>query len=425
MASIQWRKCSICSEEFNQPKILPCFHSFCQRCLDNLIKKDAHLNKFNCPRCRTEIDVPQEGASGFVANFYIGEKPICPKHEAMGLKFYCRDCSKPICHDCVVVDHELHNKADLKEVGKEAMEALSTLKLQIERMVDKTQTLSKSLTLHIHDITKSATRACSDVDKQVEKICSTARKQGDDVKVEIHKIEEEEVDKVRKLLDDVMKLQEQLLTSVQCSDDVLKTQATIPALDILPQVRTMSEDETLEDLELPEIRYPHFPPVEINLQALKQQLGELKTMDAQTFTLTFDVGLILANDPSYSGNDGGVASDLIQEKDFRMQGMQWRVRVRVKQNQDDPQMDIFLFLKKAEDATVKSCTASFNFKLLSTSDDSKSVVKKSHHTFVPDGDGKGWANFITASLIRTNKTVGNDKKVILQTNVAIQNIERY
>ncbi|XP_055959215.1 tripartite motif-containing protein 59-like [Patella vulgata] len=41
MASNQ--NCSICFDMFNQPKILPCFHTFCQECLDSYIRRDCSV----------------------------------------------------------------------------------------------------------------------------------------------------------------------------------------------------------------------------------------------------------------------------------------------------------------------------------------------------------------------------------------------
>ena len=63
-----WRKvkeeltCTICQDLFNEPKILPCLHSFCSGCLkewpgggfDNL---DASRRHLECPLCRSKIQL--------------------------------------------------------------------------------------------------------------------------------------------------------------------------------------------------------------------------------------------------------------------------------------------------------------------------------------------------------------------------------
>lgn len=53
--------CSICLERFNEPKILPCHHSFCYECISPLVNN----HQVNCPICRRIHDV----SNGFVADF--------------------------------------------------------------------------------------------------------------------------------------------------------------------------------------------------------------------------------------------------------------------------------------------------------------------------------------------------------------------
>ena len=48
--------CALCLEEFKQPKILPCSHTFCLQCLEELIRTHPG-NKFPCPECRAIMKV--------------------------------------------------------------------------------------------------------------------------------------------------------------------------------------------------------------------------------------------------------------------------------------------------------------------------------------------------------------------------------
>ncbi|XP_055959210.1 tripartite motif-containing protein 59-like [Patella vulgata] len=93
--------CSLCLNNFTKPKLLPCHHTFCQQCIDDLIKAYAHFNKFNCPTCRQQTDIPSGGASQFVTNFYLedddDDKQYCTKHKKKEIQVYCRDCRKPCC----------------------------------------------------------------------------------------------------------------------------------------------------------------------------------------------------------------------------------------------------------------------------------------------------------------------------------------
>lgn len=48
--------CSICFQAFNQPKALPCLHTFCEGCLrDYVASRFEGTGEFPCPLCRQVI----------------------------------------------------------------------------------------------------------------------------------------------------------------------------------------------------------------------------------------------------------------------------------------------------------------------------------------------------------------------------------
>ena len=50
-------ECAVCLEQYKEPKVLPCLHSFCKRCLEGLLTKHGLAWKINCPSCRTSVEV--------------------------------------------------------------------------------------------------------------------------------------------------------------------------------------------------------------------------------------------------------------------------------------------------------------------------------------------------------------------------------
>ncbi|XP_071809158.1 E3 ubiquitin-protein ligase TRIM56-like [Asterias amurensis] len=115
-------ECSICHEEYTEPKLLDCLHSFCKHCLleyQTTNYKDAKM--LICPLCRKETQLPETGVEDFKSNFILtglagqleqvslsaNSKLVCKlckeKNEAT---YFCCDCPMIICANCA----ELHQK---------------------------------------------------------------------------------------------------------------------------------------------------------------------------------------------------------------------------------------------------------------------------------------------------------------------------
>ena len=50
-------ECTVCFEQFKDPKVLPCLHSFCKICLEGLVCRKGNTWKLNCPSCRIIVEV--------------------------------------------------------------------------------------------------------------------------------------------------------------------------------------------------------------------------------------------------------------------------------------------------------------------------------------------------------------------------------
>ena len=50
-------ECAVCMEQFKEPKVLPCLHTFCMRCLQKLLKKQGPDHVITCPECRQNAKV--------------------------------------------------------------------------------------------------------------------------------------------------------------------------------------------------------------------------------------------------------------------------------------------------------------------------------------------------------------------------------
>lgn len=65
--------CSICFNNFTQPKALPCLHTYCLDCLQAYVTSCATAEKFPCPMCRQEVSIPPQGLISMFLLLFIVE----------------------------------------------------------------------------------------------------------------------------------------------------------------------------------------------------------------------------------------------------------------------------------------------------------------------------------------------------------------
>ena len=128
--------CSVCLQEYTQPRVLSCFHVFCEGCFKRLPAPQAGRGTICCPNCRQVTPVPAGGVANLLFAFYIQhlfevrdtlEKVRDPKRvkcENCGVEEavrFCRDCGQYICQACLTVhrkwkgfkEHEILNFDEL------------------------------------------------------------------------------------------------------------------------------------------------------------------------------------------------------------------------------------------------------------------------------------------------------------------------
>ena len=49
--------CAVCMNQFKEPKVLPCLHTYCKGCLENLVRIKGPDYVITCPQCRQETKV--------------------------------------------------------------------------------------------------------------------------------------------------------------------------------------------------------------------------------------------------------------------------------------------------------------------------------------------------------------------------------
>uniref|UniRef100_A0A672YEN4 Tripartite motif-containing protein 2 n=2 Tax=Sphaeramia orbicularis TaxID=375764 RepID=A0A672YEN4_9TELE len=172
----QFLICSICLDRYENPKVLPCLHTFCERCLQNYIP--AHSLTLSCPVCRQTSILPEKGVAALQNNFFItnlmdvlqrppdscsqeaavlnnittvatGQLLSCPNHGGNVMEFYCPPCETAMCQECTSGEHGEHPTVPLKDVVEQhkasLQDQLDAVKRRLPEIDSALQTLSEIL----------------------------------------------------------------------------------------------------------------------------------------------------------------------------------------------------------------------------------------------------------------------------------------
>ena len=103
--------CSLCTNNCQNPKTLPCQHTFCQQCLDLLpLKSDHKGSLLVCPSCEKLAEIP----NNLIENLPTSRLLVCLVHSKL-LQSYCLSCEILICEECSQQTHKQHTSRSLVE----------------------------------------------------------------------------------------------------------------------------------------------------------------------------------------------------------------------------------------------------------------------------------------------------------------------
>lgn len=103
--------CPVCYGIYKNPKFLPCHHSYCEQCLEEMQME----SKITCPECRKEATLPLGGVKELANNFFINRlvdelilqckvdgntQVTCGKCEDDPAITFCPECNFFLCNVC-------------------------------------------------------------------------------------------------------------------------------------------------------------------------------------------------------------------------------------------------------------------------------------------------------------------------------------
>ena len=99
--------CSVCFDDYKDPRTLPCGHPFCLHCLETL--SDGR-KVFECPVCRAETNVPEGGVSQYVIAFVLKslKEAVKKTEREEDYHFYCEKCHELLTYQTAATSHQGH-----------------------------------------------------------------------------------------------------------------------------------------------------------------------------------------------------------------------------------------------------------------------------------------------------------------------------
>ena len=228
-------KCLICRENYDDdekiPKMLPCHHTFCLDCLQQMFRVEGEFRqtltsafrsmpvavKISCPTCREGIiasameikKLPNDHTVlelvAFIKRIGKAKVAYCSKHQLQPLNFFCEPCMKPVCCDCTVIDH--------KEASGHVVINVDEAMKNYTPAIDKTLGDIKSEKQSLEEKRKALEKAFDNVEQiqrelavQIRQTFDRIRDSIDERERELFELSEREIDRKRTMLRECMKM---------------------------------------------------------------------------------------------------------------------------------------------------------------------------------------------------------------------------
>lgn len=138
-------ECAVCMEQFKEPKVLPCLHTYCTVCLEKLVKKQQSDHVITCPECRRDTKIIDGDVGKLQSNFWVNNFMSLLSIEEKGSSgnalpcencntgdqavSRCTECSVNMCDFCVTAHrrvnatsgHQILSISEVQKLGSKAL----------------------------------------------------------------------------------------------------------------------------------------------------------------------------------------------------------------------------------------------------------------------------------------------------------------
>ena len=273
-------KCSVCLEIYNDPKILKCFHIFCQTCLERIYQKQAIPGYLSCPNCRQVTPISGGKTANLQPAFHINclleivnqhkKKPMgllagevvkyhnscdppsssiicCSEHEARVAELYCETCKEMICLKCVIrgAQHCSHDYKDIDESFEKYEEEIMPLLEPMEKKMLAVNAVLSSLSEFYEKTVYEQRVIKSDIQENSKRMHELIDKREKDLIDELNKIITIKLKGISLQKHEMGILQAQLSSCLEFTrfkldsgnSKVMKSEAVAMKTDLLQQIK--------------------------------------------------------------------------------------------------------------------------------------------------------------------------------------------
>jgi len=167
-------ECQICKELYTDPRMLPCGHTFCFNCIDEIWRGNRQqVQSSPCPLCRKEFTtLPSELPKNYSVMDILGkiresgsESVYCGQH-GRKIEIYCTDCHMAICMMCAIKSHKGHEFSDSDDLRKQMANDVVNVTSGIDKYREMLQRVEKEK----KDFTEVLERAEVEIKKKAEQL---------------------------------------------------------------------------------------------------------------------------------------------------------------------------------------------------------------------------------------------------------------